>query len=71
MGRCRTPVYTVWASKFGPVPPRVRTGPLEWDLDPLYGVQDVHSGVPGSQDRAYPDLNQDPGRGPVPTRVQT
>jgi hypothetical protein len=71
MGRCRTPVYTVRASKFGPGPPRVRTGPLEWDPDPLYGVQAVHSGVQGSQDRAYPGLNQVPGGGPVPTRVQT
>jgi hypothetical protein len=68
MGRCRTPVYTVRASKFGPVPPRVRTEPLEWDPDPLYWVQAVHI---GSQDRAYPGLNQDPGGGPVPTRVQT
>jgi hypothetical protein len=25
---CRTPVYTVQASKFGLGPPRVRTGPL-------------------------------------------
>jgi hypothetical protein len=44
---------------------------LEWDLDPLYGVQAAHSGVPGFQDRAYPGLNQDPGGGPVPTRVHT
>jgi hypothetical protein len=71
MGRCRTPVYTVRASKFGLGPPCVRTEPLEWDSDPLYGVQPVHSGVPGSQDKAYPGLNQDPGGGPVPTRVQT
>jgi hypothetical protein len=48
----------------GPGPPRVRTGPLEWDPDPLYGV-------PGFQDRTYPGLNQDPGGGPVPVRVQT
>jgi hypothetical protein len=34
MGRCRTPVYTVRASKFGPGPPRMRTRPLEWDPDP-------------------------------------
>jgi hypothetical protein len=54
------PVYTVRASKFGPGPPRVRTGPLEWDPDRLYGVQATHSGVPGFQDRAYPGLNQDP-----------
>jgi hypothetical protein len=39
--------------------------------EPPYGVQAIHSGVPGSQDRAYSSLNQDPGGGPVPTRVQT
>jgi hypothetical protein len=71
MGRCRTPVYTVRASKFGLGPPRVRTGPLEWDLDPLNGVRADHSGVPGFQDRTYLGLNQDLGGGPVPTRVQT
>jgi hypothetical protein len=71
MGRCQTPVYMVWASKFGLGPPRVRTGTLEWDPDPLYGVRAPHSGVPGFQDRTYPGLNQDPGGGPVPTRVQT
>ena len=31
----RTPVYTVQASKFGPGPPHVRIGPLEWDPNPL------------------------------------
>jgi hypothetical protein len=41
----------------------VRTGPLEWDPDPPYGVRAAHSGVLGFQDRTYPDLNQDPGRG--------
>jgi hypothetical protein len=61
----------VRASRFGPGPPRVRTGPLEWDLDPLYGVQAAHSGVLGFQDRTYPGLNQDPDGGSVPTRVQT
>jgi hypothetical protein len=71
MGRCRSPVYTVWASKFGPGPPRVRTGPLKWDSDPLYGVWATHSGVPGFLDRTYPGLNQDPGGGLVLTRVQT
>jgi hypothetical protein len=71
MGECLTPVYTVQASKFGPGPPRVRTGPQEWDLDPPYGVRVAHSGVPGFQDRTYPDLNQDPGGGLGPTRVQT
>jgi hypothetical protein len=43
----------------------------EWDLDPPYGVRAAHSGVPGFQDRTYPGLNQDPGGGPEPTRVQT
>jgi hypothetical protein len=38
---------------------------------PLYGVRAAHSGVLGFQDRTYPGLNQDPGGGPVPTRVQT
>jgi hypothetical protein len=38
---------------------------------PLYGVRAAHSGVPGFQGRTYPGLNQDPGGGPVPTRVQT
>jgi hypothetical protein len=34
MGECRTPVYTVQTSMFGLGPPRVWTGPLEWDPDP-------------------------------------
>jgi hypothetical protein len=51
--------------------PCVRTGPLEWDLDPPYGVRAAHSGVPGLQDRTYPGLNQDLGGGSEPTRVQT
>jgi hypothetical protein len=42
----------------------VRTGPLEWDPDPPYGVQAAHSGVLGFQDKTYPDLNQDLGGGP-------
>jgi hypothetical protein len=71
MGKCRTRVYTVWDSKFGPGPPRVQTGPLEWDPDPPYGVWAAHSGVSGFQDRTYPGLNQDPGGGPEPTCVQT
>jgi hypothetical protein len=71
MGKCRTPVYTVQASKFGPRPPRVRTGPLEWDPNPPYGVWAAHSGVPGFQDRTYLGLNQDPGGGLELTRVQT
>jgi hypothetical protein len=69
MGEYRTPVYTVQASRSSPRPPRVRTGPLEWDPDPLYGVRADHSGVPRFQDRAYPNLNRDPGGGPEPTRV--
>jgi hypothetical protein len=68
---CRTPVYTVQAYKFGLGPPRVRTEPLEWDPDHPYGVRTAHSGVPGFHDRTYPGLNQDPGGGPEPTRVQT
>jgi hypothetical protein len=46
-GKVLTPVYTVRASMFGLGPPRVRTGPLEWDPDPLYGVRAAHSGVLG------------------------
>jgi hypothetical protein len=38
---------------------------------PLYRVRATHSGVPEFQDRTYPGRNQDPGGGPVPTRVQT
>jgi hypothetical protein len=49
MGEYRTPVYTVQASRSGPGPPRVRTVPLEWDPDPLYGVRAAHSGVQGSR----------------------
>jgi hypothetical protein len=71
MGKCRTPVYMVRAYKFGPGPPRVRTRPLEWIQTSLYGVHAAHDGVPGVQDRTYPGLNQGPGGGPVPTRVQT
>jgi hypothetical protein len=36
---------------------------------PRYGIQAAHNGVPRSQDREYTGLEQDPGRGPVPTRV--
>jgi hypothetical protein len=71
MGKCRTPGYTDRTSKFGPGPPRVRTGPLEWDLDPSYGVWAAHSRVPRSQGRTRPGFNQGPGGGPVPTRVRT
>jgi hypothetical protein len=69
IGECRTPVYTVQAFKFGPGPPRVRTGPLEWDPDPPYGVRAAHSGVPRFQDKTYLGLNQDTGGGPEQTRV--
>jgi hypothetical protein len=69
MGKYRAPVYTVQASRSGPGPPHVRTGPLEWDSDPPYGVQATHSGVLGFQDRAYPGLNRDPSGGLEPTRV--
>jgi hypothetical protein len=73
MGKFRTPVYTIRASKFAQDlrPPRVRTGPLQWDPDPPCGVLAAHIGVPGFQDRTYPGLNQDLGGGPVPTRFQT
>jgi hypothetical protein len=73
MGKYRTPGYTVRTSKFGPGPPRVWTGPLEWDPTPPppYGVRATHSRVPRFQDRTHPGLNQGLGRGPVLTRVQT
>jgi hypothetical protein len=41
------PLYTVWTSKISPGPPRVQTGPLEWDPDPPYGVRAAHNRVPG------------------------
>jgi hypothetical protein len=72
MGECRTPGYTVRTSKVGLGPPRVQAGPLEWDPDPPYGVRAAHNGVPRSKDRTYlGGLEQDPGGGLVPTRVQT
>jgi hypothetical protein len=71
MGKYRTPVYTVRASKFCPGPPCVRTGPLEWIRTSLYGVQAAHGGIPGFQDRTYLGLNQGLGEGQVLTRVQT
>jgi hypothetical protein len=37
---------------------------------PVWGP-DRHSGVPRSRDGTYTGLEQGPGRGPVPTRVQT
>jgi hypothetical protein len=71
MGKCRTPGYTVRTSKFGLGPPHVRSGPLEWDLDPSYGVRAAHSRVPRFQDITHPGFNQGLGGGPVPTRVRT
>jgi hypothetical protein len=74
MGKCRTPGYTVRTSKFGPGPPRVRTGSLEWDSDPPpppYGVRAAHSRVSRFQDRTHQSFNQGLGGGPVPTRVRT
>jgi hypothetical protein len=38
---------------------------------PPNGVWTAQSRVSGFQDRTHPDLNQGPGGGPVPTRVQT
>jgi hypothetical protein len=50
----------------------VQAEPLEWDPDPpLYGVRATHNGVPRSQDKTYSGLEQNPGGGPVPTRVRT
>jgi hypothetical protein len=69
MGKFWTPGYAVRTSKFGPGPPRVRIGPLEWDPDPLYGVRAAHSRVPRFQARTHSGLGQGPGGGPVPTRV--
>jgi hypothetical protein len=71
MGRCWTPVYMVWTSKFGPGLHVCESDPWNGIWTPLYGVRATHSGVPGFQDRTYPGLNQDLGGGPVPTRVQT
>jgi hypothetical protein len=53
MGKCRIPGYAVRTSKFGPGPPHVQTGPLEWDLDPPYEVRAVHSRVPRFQARTH------------------
>jgi hypothetical protein len=43
------PVYTVQASRSGLGPPLVRTGPLEWDPNPLYGVRPPTVGSQGSR----------------------
>jgi hypothetical protein len=48
-------------------------GPDPWNgiQTPPYGARATHSRVPRSQDRTHLVLNQDPGGGPVPTRVRT
>jgi hypothetical protein len=46
--------------------PRMGSGPPP----PPYGVRVAHSRVPRFQDITHPGLNQGPGGGPVPTRVQ-
>jgi hypothetical protein len=71
MGECRTPVYTVQASKFGQDLHVCEPDPYNGIRTPPYGVRAAHSGVPGFQDRTYPGLNQDPGGSSEPTRVQT
>jgi hypothetical protein len=73
MGERWTPGYTVRTSKVVLGPPRVQTGPLEWDPEPPppYGVRAAHNGVPRFRDRTHSGLEQDLGGGPVPTRVQT
>jgi hypothetical protein len=38
---------------------------------PPNGVRAAHSGVLRSQDGTYTGLEQDPGGGPIPTRVHT
>jgi hypothetical protein len=58
MGECRTPGYTVWTSKVGLGPPRVQAGPLEWDSDPLYGVQAAHNGSQGLRTEHTRALNR-------------
>jgi hypothetical protein len=68
---CRTPGYTVRTSKFGPGPHMYGPDPWNGIRTPPYGVQAAHSRVPRSQDRTHPVLNQDPGGGPVSTRVRT
>jgi hypothetical protein len=45
--------------------PEMGSGPLP------YEVWATHNGVPRSQNRTYTGLEQDPGGGPVSTRVQT
>jgi hypothetical protein len=59
MGRCRTPAYTVWTSRFDPGPPRV------CEPDPWNGIRTPCMGsrppTVGSQDIAYSGLNQDLG----------
>jgi hypothetical protein len=82
-GERRTPGYTVRTPKIGPEPPDIQSGPPRLVLDlhlckpdpwngiqtPPYGVWATHREVPRSQDRTYPGFEQDPGGGPVSTRV--
>jgi hypothetical protein len=69
-GWSRTPGYTVWTPKVGHGPPRVQARPLGWDPDPPVWGPSPHRGVPRSQEGTYTGLEQDPGSGPVSTRVQ-
>jgi hypothetical protein len=46
-GWSRTPGYTVQTSEVGLRPPLVQARPLEWDLDPPYGVRAAHRGSQG------------------------
>jgi hypothetical protein len=75
MGECRTPIYTVQASKFDLAQDLHVYGPDPWNgirtPPPPYGVRAAHSRVPRSQDRTHPGFNQGSGGGPVPTRVRT
>jgi hypothetical protein len=68
LGQCSTPVCTNRTSGCGQGPPHEQTGPLGWDPDPS-----VRSGplAARSQDRTCMGLGQDPGGGPVKTRVWT
>jgi hypothetical protein len=58
MGERRTPGYAIRTSKVGPGPPRVQAGPLEWDLDPPYGVRAPHSGSQGPRTEHTQALNR-------------
>jgi hypothetical protein len=45
--------------------------PWNWIRTLPYGVRVARNGVPKFQNGTYMGLKQDPGGGPVPTRVQT